>query len=72
MDQSFPLDGIIINSNENYHNQLIFKWKPVNTLTIDFFVQEVKPNVLGLREPEEDHIYFGLFCAVSKNDFERL
>ena len=28
MDQPYPMDGLILNSNSKYMEQIIYKWKP--------------------------------------------
>ncbi len=34
------IDGIIINQDDMYFQQKIFKWKPADKLTIDFYVEK--------------------------------
>ena len=52
-----------------YKEQLIYKWKPDDKLTIDFFVQEVHPKLLNISNENEDSMYFVLFSYISKQDF---
>lgn len=39
-NKGFVTDGIVINENKSYDIQNIYKWKPANQLTIDFYVEK--------------------------------
>ena len=63
--------------NTNYNNMIGYKWKPIEHMTIDFYICKL-PNNLYNNKPysqyklnKNDNIYI-LFSGISKNDFDKL
>jgi len=63
--------------NTNYNNMIGYKWKPIEHMTIDFYICKL-PNNLYSNKPysqyklnKNDNIYI-LFSGISKNDFDKL
>lgn len=73
--KSYEIDGLIftpnsrvstlklhnksIHINSNYKNMMVYKWKPIELLTIDFYIKQSKGN---------EYI---LFSGISSKDFEK-
>ena len=61
-------------SNDNYNNMIGYKWKPIEHMTIDFFVCKLPKNLYDnipynkLNVKNKDEIYI-LFSGISKQDY---
>ncbi len=88
--KDYHIDGLIftpsstaINSsykyqiNSNYNNMIGYKWKPIDEITIDFYVKKLPKNLYShypyntLNIKSNSHIYI-LFSGISKQDFDKL
>lgn len=62
--------------NSNYNNMIGYKWKPIEEITIDFYIKELPKNLYD-HYPYNDFntksktIYI-LFSGISKQDFDKL
>jgi len=62
--------------NSNYSNMIGYKWKPIEHMTIDFFVCKLPFNLYNnipynnLKLKQNDAIYI-LFSGISKSDYEK-
>lgn len=89
-DKNYHIDGLIftpssevINSNykykinTNYNNMIGYKWKPIEEVTIDFYIKKLPKNLYSnipynsLNLKTNDNIYI-LFSGISKQDFDKL
>ena len=63
--------------NSNYNNMVGYKWKPIEHMTIDFYICQLPKNLYDtmpyhdLKLKKTDNIYI-LFSGISKFDFEKL
>ena len=63
--------------NTNYNNMIGYKWKPIEHMTIDFYICKLPTNLYNnrpysnLKLNKNDNIYI-LFSGISKNDFDKL
>lgn len=63
--------------NSNYNNMIGYKWKPIEEVTIDFYIKQLPKNLYSnipynsLRLHKDDKIYI-LFSGISKHDFDKL
>lgn len=62
--------------NSNYMNMIGYKWKPIEHMTIDFFVCKLPSNLYtnipynNLKLKQNEYIYI-LFSGISKSDYEK-
>lgn len=57
----YNIDGLIFTpTNESYEKSIIYKWKPIEDLTIDFLIKKIKKD------------YYYLFVSITKNQFLKL
>jgi SAM-dependent methyltransferase len=63
--------------NTNYNNMIGYKWKPIEHMTIDFYILKLPKNLYNfkpynnLKLSTNDNIYI-LFSGISKQDFDKL
>lgn len=63
--------------NTNYNNMIGYKWKPIEEITIDFYIKKLPHNLYShtpynsLNISKSDIIYI-LFSGISKQDFDKL
>lgn len=88
--RNYHIDGLIftpssnvLNSNykykinSNYNNMIGYKWKPIEEVTIDFYIKKLPKNLYSnipynsLNIKTDDIIYI-LFSGISKQDFDKL
>ena len=71
----YPIDGLLFTrSDQSYYKTNIYKWKPVEQMTIDFLILEPLPKMMGV-EPfikKSGHKMYFLFCGISYDSFKRL
>lgn len=89
-DKNYSIDGLIFvptskvkneeskfQINTNYNNMIGYKWKPVEHMTIDFFVCELPKNMYGhipynSLKLKDDEIIYILFSGITIHDYNRL
>jgi len=63
--------------NTNYNNMIGYKWKPIEHMSIDFYIVQLPKNLYNFKPYNElninknDTIYI-LFSGISKQDFDKL
>lgn len=63
--------------NTNYNNMIGYKWKPIEHMTIDFYILSLPKNLYNFKPynqfnlSKNDNIYI-LFSGISKHDFDKL
>ena len=71
----YPIDGLMFTrGDQSYYRTNIYKWKPVDQMTIDFLVLNPVPKMMGvdpfIKKP--NHTMYFLFCGISYDNFKRL
>ncbi len=86
--RNYHIDGLIFTptslvsntskykTNTNYNNMVGYKWKPIDEITIDFYIKELPKNLYDHYPYSEysvknEKIYI-LFSGISKEDFDKL
>jgi len=71
---SYNVDGIVFTpANEYYNNMKVYKYKPINKLSIDFLIKKCPKQLLGISPYiEKDNTLYLLFCGISKHVFNKL
>lgn len=89
LSSKYSIDGIIFtpssearnknikfNTNTNYSNMIGYKWKPIEHMTIDFYVKKVPDNILSHKPfsdvKEKNKTTYVLFSGISKYDYSKL
>jgi SAM-dependent methyltransferase len=63
--------------NTNYNNMIGYKWKPIDEITIDFYIKSLPKNLYNnypynnYKLKSNENIYI-LFSGISKQDFDKL
>lgn len=72
-DQKYDTDGIILNSNDLYSKQQIYKWKPAEFQTVDFYCKQLSSEQAThyLKATDNEATYYGLFSPISIKDLEK-
>lgn len=89
-ERKYDIDGLIftpnskvkdLNSkypiNTNYNNMVGYKWKPIEEITIDFYIKKLPKNLYNTYPynnynlTSEEYIYI-LFSGITKYDFDKL
>lgn len=73
VDSPYIIDGLIFNNDKAYWDMNIYKWKPVELLTIDFLVKKASPKMIGLSIKSKPgfQVYI-LFCGITLSLFQNL
>lgn len=63
--------------NTNYNNMIGYKWKPLEDLSIDFYICKLPKNLYNnipynSINLKKDEIIYILFLGINKNDFDKL
>lgn len=71
--ETYQIDGLIFNNDKPYWDMDIYKWKPVELLTIDFLVKKADPKMIGLfiKSKPGFQVYI-LFCGITYSLFQNL
>jgi SAM-dependent methyltransferase len=72
----YDIDGIILTPvSGEYDTMKVYKYKPVEHLTVDFLIKKCPSKLLGIRpympKPGRSNVYI-LFCGISKNVYMKL
>jgi hypothetical protein len=70
--QEYTTDGIIFTSaNDSYMNTKFYKWKPVESMTIDFLAKQCPPTLLGISPyiSKEGYDLYLLFVGIYDKEF---
>lgn len=89
-NKNYKIDGLIftpssnVNNknykykiNSNYNNMIGYKWKPIEEVTIDFYIKLLPKNLYAhkpyndIKLSNNEYIYI-LFSGISKHDFDKL
>lgn len=72
LHQDYETDGLIMNTNARYSEQQIFKWKPLEKLSIDLYCYEIKRSSLsgGFALQNINKIPIVLFTHVNRYQFK--
>jgi hypothetical protein len=71
----YTIDGIIFTSaNDSYMNTKFYKWKPVESMTIDFLAKLCPSTLLGISPyiSKQDHDLYILFVGIYEKEFNSL
>lgn len=88
-NKNYQIDGLIftptsmVNNasykykiNSNYNNMIGYKWKPIEEITIDFYIKELPKNLYNNYPYNEFDVksktIYILFSGISKQDFDKL
>ncbi len=63
-DVEYENDGIILMTNQPYHSCEVYKWKPIEQLTIDFYVKKI-------HQFDNNKCLYWLMCGMSDKDYVR-
>ena len=72
-DKPYEIDGIILTPyNGKYNTMQVYKYKPVEKLTVDFLIKKCPESLLGIKPYIENnnHLYL-LFCGISDYVFRK-
>jgi len=71
---SYLHDGIILMNDRSYYDAIIYKWKPVEKMTIDFLVKKCPDNLLGVApySIKDRFTLYWLFCGISSSMYKKL
>lgn len=72
--KEYDTDGFIFTPvGETYDNMVVYKYKPIEKLTIDFLIKPCPQQLLGIKPylANGKKLYL-LFCGISKNAFYKL
>jgi len=65
---NIPNDGLILTENKPYFDSIIYKWKPLDHLTIDFLI--IKPENPKKEFQEHNKVVFYLFTTISQKSYD--
>lgn len=73
--RSYPIDGLMFTpKNKSYNDMKVFKWKPLDKLSVDFLIMKPPAKIIGIKpflnKPNHD-IYF-LFCGIRTEYLRKL
>lgn len=72
--RKYETDGFILTpANEKYNDMIVYKYKPLDKLSIDFLIKKCPQKLLGIKPymNNNSNLYI-LFCGISKNMYKRL
>ena len=71
---SYLHDGVILMNNRHYYESTIYKWKPVEKMTIDFLVKKCPDNLLGVApySIKEGKTLYWLYCGITSSMYKKL
>ncbi len=70
----YETDGIILTPSDGLYEEMqVYKYKPIDKLSIDFLIKRCPQNLLGIHPyiPQGKTLYI-LYCGISKNVFHNL
>lgn len=70
--KTYPIDGIILTpSQEKYRDMKVYKYKPIDKLTIDFVIKKCPDKLLGIKPYviKPNKTLYILFCGINKEAF---
>jgi len=73
--KAYETDGFILTpSNGTYVDMIVYKYKPIDKITIDFLIKKCPSKLLGIKPyiKEDNNTLYLLFCGISKNVFLKL
>lgn len=72
MKYPFETDGIIFNSNNTYEKMEVWKWKPLDRMSIDFLTKIAPPELSTMKQHPHipNHTLMILFCGISSSQFK--
>jgi len=70
----YEVDGIVLTPADGTYNEMeVFKYKPVEKLTIDFLIRRCPPKLLGISPYlDTDKKLYLLFCGISNSVFKKM
>lgn len=70
----YETDGIILTPHDGtYNNMKVYKYKPIDKLSIDFLIKKCPERLLGTYIPKHEGFNtYLLFCGIAKNAFLKL
>ena len=75
-EKKYKIDGIILTPyDESYSEMKVYKYKPVEHLTIDFLIKKCPTSLLGISPYElknKNNTLYILFCGISQSAFKIL
>jgi SAM-dependent methyltransferase len=72
-EKIYEIDGIILTPyNGKYNNMQVYKYKPVEKLTVDFLIKKCPESLLGIKPYIQDNnsLYL-LFCGINNYVFQK-
>lgn len=71
----YETDGLVLTPyNETYIDMTVYKYKPIERLTVDFLIKKCPDNLLGIKpyEKQDGKVLYLLFSGISSTVFKQL
>jgi SAM-dependent methyltransferase len=63
-ERDYKVDGLIFSEDASYEDAMVYKWKPTDQLTVDFFVVKTPKHLVG--RPPYGKAKYVLMCGMDK------